>query len=112
MPDIRTLENREMVNNFIESGERLNDKLRRLLKHCKGRMLNYKKIKGKLYTNTGPRFVDILLERDYELNTEKFMSSKWDIGRANGQPEVFSIEVIKLAVVASHTDKRYETLWE
>ncbi|KAI6351829.1 hypothetical protein MCOR25_009722 [Pyricularia grisea] len=66
-----------MVGDLIESGERLNVKLRRLLKRCEGRMFNYKKkAKGKLCTNAGARFVDIFLGRDYELgNTEKFMSS-------------------------------------
>ncbi|TLD17349.1 uncharacterized protein PgNI_02582 [Pyricularia grisea] len=58
-----------MVGDLIESGERLNVKLRRLLKRCEGP-------KGKLCTNAGARFVDIFLGRDYELgNTEKFMSS-------------------------------------
>ncbi|TLD13116.1 uncharacterized protein PgNI_02683 [Pyricularia grisea] len=65
-----------MVGNFIESGERFNVKLRRLLKYYKGRIFNYKKkTKGKFCTNTGTRFIDIFLGRDYELgNTEKFMS--------------------------------------
>ncbi|KAI6351470.1 hypothetical protein MCOR25_009906 [Pyricularia grisea] len=77
MPDIRTLENREMVDDFIESGERLNDKLRRLLKRCEGPMLSSSKTgKSKLGTTAGVRFVHTLLGRDYELaNTEKFMAS-------------------------------------
>lgn len=79
MPEIRTLENREMVDDFIESGERLNDKLRRLLKRCEGPMLDVrssKSGKNKLGTTAGVRFVHTLLGRDYELaNTEKFMAS-------------------------------------
>lgn len=76
MPDIRTLENREMVDNFIESGERLNDKLRRLLKRCEDRILNFKNTNGKLCINAGVKFIDTLLGRDYQLgNTERFMSS-------------------------------------
>ncbi|EHA49078.1 hypothetical protein MCOR07_008696 [Pyricularia oryzae] len=77
MPDIRSMENREMVDDFIESGERLNDKLRRLLKRCEGPMLSSSKTgKSKLGTTAGVRFVHTLLGRDYELaNTEKFMAS-------------------------------------
>ncbi|TLD14853.1 hypothetical protein PspLS_10938 [Pyricularia sp. CBS 133598] len=41
-----------------------------------------------------------------------WIAQKRDMGRANGQPEVFFIGVIKLAMVVSHTDERYETLWE
>ncbi|KAI6306467.1 hypothetical protein MCOR30_011762, partial [Pyricularia oryzae] len=80
MPDIRTLENREMVDDFIESGERLIDKLRRLLKRCEGPMLSSSKTgKNKLGTTAGVKFVHTLLGREYELaNTERFMTSvRW-----------------------------------
>ncbi|TLS23443.1 uncharacterized protein PpBr36_05786 [Pyricularia pennisetigena] len=77
MQDIRTLENREMVDDFIESGERLIDKLRRLLQRCEGPMLSSSKTgKSKLGTTAGVKFVHTLLGREYELaNTEKFMTS-------------------------------------
>jgi hypothetical protein len=39
MPRIRTTENRETVNDFIESGERLTDKLKNILKSCETPML-------------------------------------------------------------------------
>lgn len=76
MPDIRTLENREMVNNFIESGERLIDKLRRLLKRCEGPMLNFSKTgKNKLGITAGIKFIYTFLGRKYKLaNMERFIT--------------------------------------
>lgn len=38
------LEDREMLEGFIESGELLNDELRRLLKRCEGPMLDKKRL--------------------------------------------------------------------
>ncbi|TLD14845.1 hypothetical protein PspLS_10931 [Pyricularia sp. CBS 133598] len=77
MPDIRSMRNKEMVCDFIESGERLNDNLRRLLERCEGPMLSFSKIgKSKLGTTAGVRFVHTLLGREYELaNTENFVTS-------------------------------------
>jgi len=80
MPRIRAEENREMVEDFIESGERLTDKLKRLLKACETPMLKAGKKHGKdqaqLGKNAGTEFVDSIFGRDRQLeNTEKFMSS-------------------------------------
>jgi len=79
MDRIRTKENREMVDDFIESGERLTDKLKKLLKACETPMLKAgKKTKesAQLGKNAGTEFVDSIFGRDRQLDaTEKFMSS-------------------------------------
>jgi hypothetical protein len=80
MPRIRAAENREMVDDFIESGERLTDKLKKLLKSCETPMLKAGKKTGKetsqLGKNAGTEFVDSIFGRDRQLEaTEKFMSS-------------------------------------
>lgn len=79
MNRIRKEENREMVEDFIESGERLTDKLKKLLKACETPMLKAGK-KGKesaqLGKNAGTEFVDSIFGRERQLEqTEKFMSS-------------------------------------
>ena len=80
MGRIRTKENKEMVDDFIESGERLTDKLKKLLKSCETPMLKAGKKHGKdsaqLGKNAGTEFVDSIFGRDRQLeSTEKFMSS-------------------------------------
>lgn len=76
---IRSQENREMVDDFIESGERLTNKLKKLLKACENPMLKagMKRAKGsQLGKNAGTEFVDSIFGRERELDsTEKFMSS-------------------------------------
>jgi hypothetical protein len=78
LPRVRKEENREMVDDFIESGERLTDKFKKLLKTCETPMLKAGK-KGstsQLGKNAGIEFVDVIFGRDRQLeNTEKFMSS-------------------------------------
>lgn len=81
MPRIRQKENREMVDDFIESGERLTTKLKKLLKACETPMLKAGKKHSKdataqLGKNAGTEFVDSIFGRDRQLEaTEKFMSS-------------------------------------
>jgi len=80
MDRIRTKENREMVDDFIESGERLTDKLKKLLKACETPMLKAgrksSRESSQLGKNAGTEFVDSIFGRDRELDaTEKFMSS-------------------------------------
>jgi len=80
IPRIRSEENREMVEDFIESGDRLTDKLKKLLKACETPMLKAGKRHGKeqaqLGKNAGIEFVDSIFGRDRQLeNTEKFMAS-------------------------------------
>ena len=81
MPRIRQKENREMVDDFIESGERLTNKLKKLLKLCETPMLKAGKKHSKdttaqLGKNAGTEFVDSIFGRDRQLEaTEKFMSS-------------------------------------
>lgn len=74
---VRSAENRETMNEFIEAGERLTDKLRVLLKACEAPMLKAaKKKQSGLGKNSGVEFVDTLFGRDRELaKTEKFMQS-------------------------------------
>jgi hypothetical protein len=66
-----------MVEDFIESGERLTDKLRKLLKTCEQPMLKAAATKRKdsqLGKNAGIEFVETLFGRERELDrTEKFM---------------------------------------
>ncbi|OBT41653.1 hypothetical protein VE00_07667 [Pseudogymnoascus sp. WSF 3629] len=81
MPRIRSEDNRLMINDFIESGERLMDKLKKLLKSCEGPMLKVGKRLGSkepplLGKNSGVEFVDSIFGRDRQLDhTEKFMAS-------------------------------------
>ena len=74
---VRSAENRETVEDFIDAGERLMDKLRSLLKACEAPMLKaVKKKQSSLGKNSGVEFVDTLFGRDRELaKTEKFMQS-------------------------------------
>ncbi|KAH9890212.1 vegetative cell wall protein gp1 [Xylariomycetidae sp. FL2044] len=77
-PRIRVLDNKDMVEDFIESGERLTDKLQSLLKKCEAPMLQAQKKKdaAQLGMNSGIQFVMTLWGRDRELEkTERFMSS-------------------------------------
>ncbi|ROW01339.1 hypothetical protein VMCG_05948 [Cytospora schulzeri] len=77
VPRIRTLDNKEMVEDFIESGERLTDKLRKLLKTCESPMLKASKKKdSQLGKSSGVEFVETLFGRERELEkTERFMQS-------------------------------------
>ncbi len=86
MPRIRSDENREMVGDFIESGGRLTDKLKKLLKSCEAPMLNAVKRDGRNSAQLGKKarteFVNSIFGRDRQLeNTEKFMTSirLWDL---------------------------------
>ncbi|KAK4126816.1 hypothetical protein N657DRAFT_565635 [Parathielavia appendiculata] len=78
VPMIRSKENREMVEEFIEAGERLTDKLRKLLKACEAPMLRSgsKKKEGQLGKSAGVEFVETLFGADRELDkTQRFMAS-------------------------------------
>ncbi|KAL1888994.1 hypothetical protein Sste5346_009173 [Sporothrix stenoceras] len=78
MPRVRTKENREMLEDFIISGERLTDKLRKLLKTCEAPMLRTtgKRDKSQLGKNAGIEFVETLFGHDREMEkTERFMQS-------------------------------------
>ncbi|KHO01601.1 uncharacterized protein MAM_00602 [Metarhizium album ARSEF 1941] len=72
---VRSVESREILNDFIDAGERLTDKLRALLKACESPMLKAAKKKGSgLGKNSGVEFVVTLFGRDRELaKTEKLM---------------------------------------
>lgn len=76
VPQVRAQENREMIEDFIESGERLTDKLRSLLKRCEAPMLKASKKReaAQLGKNSGIEFVETLFGRERELEkTERFM---------------------------------------
>lgn len=76
MPRIRLEGNRELVNDFVESAERLTDRLKKLLKACEQPMLRAGKgvQKGRLGTNAGTEFVHMLFGTERMLEgTEKFM---------------------------------------
>lgn len=78
VPKIRTKDNQEMVEEFIEAGDRLTDKLRKLLKACEQPMLRSSKTRkeSQLGKNAGVEFVETLFGRERELEkTEKFMAS-------------------------------------
>lgn len=73
---VRSTENRDLVEEFIEGGERLTEKLRTLLKACEAPMLKAAKRKQGLGKNAGVEFVETLFGRDRELaKTEKFMQN-------------------------------------
>ncbi|KAI1265511.1 vegetative cell wall protein gp1 [Xylariaceae sp. FL1019] len=78
VPQVRSRENREMIEDFIASGERLTDKLRSLLKRCENPMLKASKKReaSQLGKNSGVEFVETLFGRERELDkTERFMQS-------------------------------------
>ncbi|KAF0644813.1 hypothetical protein NXS19_004960 [Fusarium pseudograminearum] len=74
---VRVPDNRDLVEEFIEAGERLTEKLRSLLKACEAPMLKAAKRKqAGLGKNAGVEFVETLFGRDRELDkTEKFMQN-------------------------------------
>jgi hypothetical protein len=78
---IRNEDNQLMIEDFIESGERLMDKLRKLLKACEGPMLKAGQQHGKkggvqLGKGAGVEFVDSIFGRDRQLEqTEKLMAN-------------------------------------
>jgi hypothetical protein len=78
-PKIRSKDNREIVEEFIEAGDRLTDKLRKLLKSCEAPMLRSSTKQRKdpqLGKNAGVEFVETLFGRERELDkTERFMAS-------------------------------------
>ena len=77
MPQIRVNENRELVDDFIESAERLTDRLKKLLKTCEQPMLKAGKgmEKSKQRINAGTEFVEMLFGTERMLEaTEKFIS--------------------------------------
>lgn len=85
IPRIKSEEDREMVDDFIESGDRLTDKLKRLIKGCETHMLKAAK-KNKdttmLDKNVGTEFVDSIFGKDRQLEqTKKLMASirLWDL---------------------------------
>ncbi|KAI1458791.1 hypothetical protein F4805DRAFT_466632 [Annulohypoxylon moriforme] len=76
VPEVRTQANKEMIEDFIESGERLTDRLRVLLKKCEAPMLRSAKTKeaSHLGQNAGVEFVKTIFGRERELErTEAFM---------------------------------------
>ncbi|KAK5654636.1 hypothetical protein OQA88_6957 [Cercophora sp. LCS_1] len=79
MPKIRSKDNREIIEEFIEAGDRLTDKLRKLLKTCEQPMLRSSTKQRKdsqLGKNAGVEFVETLFGRERELEkTERFMAS-------------------------------------
>lgn len=78
VPKIRSKDNREMVEEFIEAGDRITDKLRKLLKTCEAPMLRASKDRPntQLGKGAGVEFVETLFGRERELEkTERFMAS-------------------------------------
>lgn len=76
-PRVRVMDNREMIEDFIDSGERLTDKLKKLLKTCEKPMLTASRSKDtQLGQRAGIEFVETMFGRERELEkTEKFMQS-------------------------------------
>ncbi|KAK0737418.1 hypothetical protein B0T21DRAFT_383396 [Apiosordaria backusii] len=73
IPRIRDPDNKEMVEEFIEAGDRLTDKFRKLLKVCEEPMLHTKN-EGKLGKEAGVEFIKTMFGKEHELEkTEKWM---------------------------------------
>lgn len=73
MPRIRSKDNREMIENYIESGERLTDKMQRLVEACETLIL--KTGQRPTLDTGGMEFVDTIFGRDrYLEDTEKVMA--------------------------------------
>ncbi|KAI0388418.1 hypothetical protein F5Y17DRAFT_452876 [Xylariaceae sp. FL0594] len=78
VPQIRTEESREMIENFIASAERLTDKHRCLIKRCEAPMLKASKKKetSRLGKDSSIEFVETLFGREREIEkTEQFKTS-------------------------------------
>lgn len=77
LPRVRTADNKDLLQGFIDGGERLTDKLKKLLKICEKPMLaSSKKGNSQLGQRSGIEFVDTMFGRERELEkTEKFMQS-------------------------------------
>lgn len=77
VPRVRVHDNKDMIEDFIGSGERLTDKLRDLLKSCEKPMLKASKRKdAQLGQNSGIEFVNTMFGRERKLEkTEQFMQS-------------------------------------
>ena len=80
MPRVRSRENREMLEDFIISGERLTDKLRKLLKTCEAPMMHVSPKRSKAHPllgkGAGIEFVETMFGREREMEkTERFMQS-------------------------------------
>jgi len=80
LPRIRSIDSQEMVEDFIESGSRLWQKFKQLLKACEQYMWRAARREGSkgvsMGKNAGTEFVDSIFGRDRELeNTEKLMNS-------------------------------------
>lgn len=70
-PQIRSARNKEIVAEFIASGERLSEKLRDLLKRCEDPMLraaSKRKDTGTLGKSSGVEFVETLFGANRELD--------------------------------------------
>ena len=82
---IRSTDNREMVPDFIESGSRLWQKFKQLLKSCEHYMWRAARLEGSkgvsMGKNAGTELVDSIFGRDRELeNTEKLNSVRlWNM---------------------------------
>jgi hypothetical protein len=81
LPRIRSPSSRDMIDEFLESGERLWQRFNKLLKICENYMWKAaKKESGSAKTvtmgkNSGSEFVDTIFGRDRELErTEKLMT--------------------------------------
>jgi hypothetical protein len=80
LPRIRSIDSQEMVEDFIQSGSRLWQKFKQLLKACEQYMWRAARREGSkgvsMGKNAGTEFVDSIFGRDRELeNTEKLMNS-------------------------------------
>lgn len=81
LPRIRARDNREMMEDFLESGDRLWNRFKKLLKACEEFMWKAAKKSGskgsvKMGKNSGCEFVDSIFGRDRELEkTEGLMQS-------------------------------------
>ncbi|KAH8892972.1 hypothetical protein GQ53DRAFT_585356, partial [Thozetella sp. PMI_491] len=79
---VMSRDDRELLGDFIESGERLADKLRKLLRRCEKPMLEAGRKNKMLSSNSGIAFVEAIFGREQQLEmTERLMSSLrlWDL---------------------------------
>lgn len=81
LPRIRAYDDKEMIEDFLESGDRLWARFKKLLKTCEKRMWDVARKEGakgsvKMGKNSGCAFVDAIFGRDEKLeDTESLMQS-------------------------------------